>query len=205
MTNCFTNTGVCFGGCALGRAGQYCNKYNLAYNQTAKIIPVGQTNARLSVDGVISTCNSLSFTGTSSYLQVAFESLSVITTLHFVFGDKTTDYDGHAVYCSNTTDTWINGTVLYRGKRLDKDINVFVVCIYLIYVPPMLNGDSKVELCEIEIGGCPLGRHGINCKNICHCNGPYDVITGNCTFGCLDGWMGYRCDIGKSIYGWMNF
>ncbi|XP_052067781.1 multiple epidermal growth factor-like domains protein 6 isoform X3 [Mytilus californianus] len=199
MSNtCYSTTGVCFGGCVLGRAGQYCNKYNLAYNQTAKIIPVGQTNARLSVDGLISTCNSFSFTGTSSYLQVAFESLSVITTVHFVFGDKTTDDDGHTVYCSNTTDTWNDGTLLYRGKRLETDINVFVVCIYLIYVPPMLNGDSLVELCEIEIGGCPLGRYGINCKNVCHCNGPYDLITGNCTFGCLDGWIGYRCDIACS-------
>ncbi|XP_052059403.1 receptor-type tyrosine-protein phosphatase mu-like isoform X2 [Mytilus californianus] len=197
--NCYTTTGVCLGGCVLGRAGQYCNKYNLAYNQTAKIIPVGQTNASLLVDGLVSTCNDFSSTATSSYLQVEFGSLSVITTVHIVFGgDQTTPDDGHAVYCSNATDTWKDGTLLYSGPRLDTDITIFAVCKYLIYVPPMLSGDSMLELCEIEIGGCPYRRYGVNCEHLCseHClgQGQCDLVSGSCLSGCSDGWVGEKCD-----------
>ncbi|OPL33847.1 hypothetical protein AM593_00930, partial [Mytilus galloprovincialis] len=37
--------------------------------------------------------------------------------------------------------------------------------------------------------GCPHGRYGNNCEKICHCYGPYDLVTGNCASGCLDGWI----------------
>lgn len=67
--------------------------------------------------------------------------------------DNTTAYDGHAVYCSNTTDKWIEGTLLYSGPRLDKDITIFAVCKFLTYLPPKLSGNDMVKLCEIEIGG----------------------------------------------------
>ncbi|VDI56824.1 Hypothetical predicted protein [Mytilus galloprovincialis] len=40
LQGCFVSTGICSGGCVLGQAGQYCNKYNLAYNQTANIFPL---------------------------------------------------------------------------------------------------------------------------------------------------------------------
>ncbi|OPL33314.1 hypothetical protein AM593_02631, partial [Mytilus galloprovincialis] len=129
------------------------NVDNLAYNQTANIFPVGQSNAGLSVDGLISTCIIFSSTATSSYLQVEFESLSAIITVHIVFGrDKTTADNNHAVYCSNTTNKWNSGTLLYSGLRLDTDIITFAVCNYLTYVPPNLSGNNMVELCEIEIG-----------------------------------------------------
>ncbi|XP_071129128.1 receptor-type tyrosine-protein phosphatase mu-like isoform X1 [Mytilus edulis] len=196
--NCYKATGVCLGGCVFGQAGQYCNKYNLAYNETAKIMPVGQTNARLSVDGLVSTCISFSSPGTSNYLQVEFGSLGVITTLHFVFGDNTTADDGHVVYCSNTTDKWIDGILLYNGPHLDTDITIFAVCKYVTYVPPMLSGNSMVELCEMEIGGCKYGRYGENCEHVCPENcfgqGPCDLVSGNCSSGCLDGWVGAKCD-----------
>ncbi|VDI07213.1 Hypothetical predicted protein [Mytilus galloprovincialis] len=196
---CYTNTGACFEGCVLGRAGQYCNKYNLAYNQTANIFPVGQSNAGLSVDGLISTCIIFSSTSTSSYLQVEFESLSAITTVHIVFGrDKTTADDEHAVYCSNTTDKWNGGTLLYSGLHLDTDIITFSVCKYLTYVPPTLSGKNLVELCEIEIGGCPYRRYGDKCEHVCSENclgqGQCDLISGNCLSGCSDGWVGEKCD-----------
>lgn len=45
--------------------------------------------------------------------------------------------------------------------------------------------------------GCPLGKYGDNCDNSGYCKGPYDLVTGNCTSGCLDGWVGYSCGIGK--------
>ncbi|VDI52769.1 Hypothetical predicted protein, partial [Mytilus galloprovincialis] len=199
--NCSTNTlsGACLGGCVLGRAGQYCNKYNLAYNQTANILPVGQSNAGLSVDGLISTCIIFSSTASSSYLQVEFESLSTITTVHIVFGrDKTTATGGNAVYCSNTTDKWNDGTLLYSGPRLNTDIITFAVCKYLTYVPPLLIGSKMVELCEIEIGGCSYRRYGDICEHVCpeHClgQGRCDLISGDCLSGCSDGWVGEKCD-----------
>ncbi|VDH97240.1 Hypothetical predicted protein [Mytilus galloprovincialis] len=197
LLSCFVSTGICFGGCVLGRAGQYCNKYNLAYNQTANIFPLGQSNAGLSVDGLISTCIIFSSTATSSYLQVEFGTLSAITTVHFVFGRATAD-DGHTVYCSNTTDKWIDDILLYSGQRLDTDITIFAVCKYLKYVPPMLSGNNMVELCEIEIGGCPYGKYGVSCEHYCseHClgQGQCDVVSGSCLSGCSDGWVGEKCD-----------
>ncbi|VDI56823.1 Hypothetical predicted protein, partial [Mytilus galloprovincialis] len=201
LLSCFVSTGICFGGCVLGRAGQYCNKYNLAYNQTANIFPLGQSNAGLSVDGLISTCIIFSSTATSSYLQVEFGTLSAITTVHFVFGrENTTADDGHTVYCSNTTDKWIDAILLYSGKRLDTDITIFAVCKYLTYVPPMLSANNMVELCEIEIGGCPYRRYGDNCEHVCPENclgqGQCDLISGNCLSGCSDGWVGEQCDQG---------
>ncbi|XP_063396036.1 receptor-type tyrosine-protein phosphatase mu-like isoform X1 [Mytilus trossulus] len=197
--NCFANTGVCYGGCVPGRAGQYCNKYNLAYNQTAKIIPVGQTYAGLLVDGLVSTCVSFSATATSSYWQVEFGFLSAITTVHIVFGgDQTTPDNEHEVYCSNNTDTWNNGILLYSGPRLNTDITIFAVCKYVIYVPPMLSVGSTVELCEIEIGGCPYGQYGVSCEYNCseHClgQGQCDLVSGRCLSGCSDGWVGEKCD-----------
>lgn len=69
------------------------------------------------------------------------------------FIDKTTATGGNAVYCSNTTDKWNDGTLLYSGPSLNTDIITFAVCKYLTYVPPLLIGSNMVELCEIEIGG----------------------------------------------------
>lgn len=89
----------------------------------------------------------------SSYFFILFLVLSI---------DQTTHDNGHEVYCSNTTDTWNNGILLYSGPRLNTDITIFAICIYVIYVPPVLSGGSTVELCEIEIGGkYQLSSHAI--------------------------------------------
>ncbi|CAG2184873.1 unnamed protein product [Mytilus edulis] len=90
--------------------------------------------------------------------------------------------------------------LLYSGKRLDTDITIFAVCKYLTYVPPMLSGNNMVELCEIEIGGCPYRRYGDKCEHVCPENclgqGQCDLISGNCLSGCSDGWVGEQCDQG---------
>lgn len=64
--------------------------------------------------------------------------------------DVTVTTGEYIVYCSNTSDSWVNGILLYKGERPTKDINVFAVCRYVIYLPP---ADSGVDVCEIEIGG----------------------------------------------------
>lgn len=57
--------------------------------------------------------------------------------------------------------------------------------IYFIY-----NG-----LCFI---GCPPTYYGPFCSKLCpeYCSGPCDLETGNCTFGCANGWIGYKCELG---------
>lgn len=59
----------------------------------------------------------------------------------------------YSVYCSNTSDSWNNGTELYNGEHPMDNIYVTVVCRYVIYVPPIINRTSKVDVCEIEISG----------------------------------------------------
>lgn len=59
----------------------------------------------------------------------------------------------YAVYCSNTSDSWTNGTEIYNGERPTSDIYVIAVCRYVIYVPSTIHGNSTVDVCEIEIGG----------------------------------------------------
>lgn len=57
------------------------------------------------------------------------------------------------MYCSNSTDSWDDGTVLYNAEYNNEDIPVFAVCKYIIYIPPILNGNTQLDICEIEIGG----------------------------------------------------
>ncbi|OPL21764.1 hypothetical protein AM593_01583, partial [Mytilus galloprovincialis] len=86
--------------------------------------------------------------------------------------------------------------MLYNGKHINEDIHVYAICKYIIYVPPILNGNEKIDICEIEIGGCTYGQYGDNCQLQCpkNCIGPCDLKTGNCLFGCVDGWLGNICD-----------
>ncbi|XP_071129225.1 receptor-type tyrosine-protein phosphatase epsilon-like [Mytilus edulis] len=103
----------------------------------------------------------------------------------------------HSVRCTNRSDDWKDAIVLYHGERPTKDIHVSAVCRYVIYVPPTLNGISEVDLCEIEIGGCPLRKYGVNCEMNCSENcilGFCNLVNGNCTHGCVDGWFGERCN-----------
>lgn len=57
------------------------------------------------------------------------------------------------MYCSNTTDSWANSTTLYNAEYNNEDIYVFAVCKYIIYIPPILNENGKIDICEIEISG----------------------------------------------------
>ncbi|CAG2207372.1 unnamed protein product [Mytilus edulis] len=148
--------------------------------------------ASFAIDGNRTNGLCSSLTGPDSYLQIDTGSLSVVTTVYFTFGDVTVATGEDVVYCSNTSDSWVVAILLYKGERPTKDINVFAVCRYIIYVPPAASG---VDVCEMEIGGCPLGRYGYNCEKFCHCNGPCDLGSGYCSSGCLDGWTGNRCDI----------
>ncbi|XP_063446352.1 uncharacterized protein LOC134725939 [Mytilus trossulus] len=197
--NCLDNkcdfqTGVCMNGCVARRGGQYCSKYNLASGGTAIQNPLNSNNpASLSIDGNRTNGICSRTTGQSSYLQVDTGSMSVLTTIYITFGDTLPVTPGaNVVYCSNTSNYLVDGSVLYQGERPTTNIELYTVCRYITYAPPATSG---VDVCEIEIGGCPLGKYGVNCENSGHCKGAYDLVTGNCTSGCLDGWVGYSCDI----------
>ncbi|CAC5406999.1 unnamed protein product [Mytilus coruscus] len=191
---CNAETSACTRGCVKGRAGKYCTHHNVVYYGTAKQHPSHPT-AKFSIDGELTSCTTITGTQQRPYLQIDTGSLSVITAVHLTFGDKTF-LGNHTLYCSNTTDSWVDGTQLYHGKILDNDIGVFGFCKYVVYCPSILNDYSKVDLCEIEIGGCPSRKYGVSCEMHCpkNCHGPCDLTTGDCLFGCLDGWLDKKCD-----------
>ncbi|VDI10733.1 Hypothetical predicted protein [Mytilus galloprovincialis] len=194
------NTSVCIEGCEAGFVGQHCNitKYNLATNGIATQSPSNRNHpAYLSVNGNRTGMCSMT-SGTNSYIQVDTGYISTITMIYITFGEFSPVTNmTYSVYCSNTSDSWNNGTELYNGEHPMDNIYVTVVCRYVIYVPPIINRTSKVDVCEIEISGCPLGKYGDNCKMSCSENcklGSCDLVGGNCTYGCSDGWVSDRCN-----------
>ncbi|CAG2193358.1 Tyrosine-protein phosphatase corkscrew,Tyrosine-protein phosphatase non-receptor type 7,Receptor-type tyrosine-protein phosphatase alpha,Receptor-type tyrosine-protein phosphatase eta [Mytilus edulis] len=197
---CDRNTGVCSYGCKAGLVGQNCNNefYNIASNGTATENPVSISHpAYLSIDGKrTGSCSRLS--GPNSYLQVDTGFTSIITMIYLTLnGSATFNVGTHSVRCTNRSDDWKDAIVLYHGERPTIDIHVSAVCRYVIYVPPTISGISAVDLCEIEIGGCPLRKYGVNCEMNCSENcilGSCNLVNGNCTHGCVDGWFGERCN-----------
>ncbi|VDI43321.1 Hypothetical predicted protein, partial [Mytilus galloprovincialis] len=103
----------------------------------------------------------------------------------------------HTIYASNSSGIWENGTVLYRNKSLPTVIYVDAVFRYMIYVPPIQDENSSLEICEVGIVGCLPTNYGPLCDKTCpkHCSGPCNLKNGTCTFGCLNGWIGHKCDI----------
>ncbi|XP_021367656.1 multiple epidermal growth factor-like domains protein 10, partial [Mizuhopecten yessoensis] len=55
--------------------------------------------------------------------------------------------------------------------------------------------NAVLELCEVQVFGCPVNRFGSTCSGICHCGvGGCDPDTGLCDVtGCQSGWMGPHC------------
>ncbi|CAC5421816.1 Tyrosine-protein phosphatase non-receptor type 5,Receptor-type tyrosine-protein phosphatase R,Receptor-type tyrosine-protein phosphatase S,Receptor-type tyrosine-protein phosphatase eta,Tyrosine-protein phosphatase non-receptor type 7,Receptor-type tyrosine-protein phosphatase N2,Tyrosine-protein phosphatase non-receptor type 12,Receptor-type tyrosine-protein phosphatase delta [Mytilus coruscus] len=197
---CDNDSGVCTRGCKNGRAGRYCNHYNLAINGIAKQNPTDQSfPARRSIDGDILTC--ISLVSTDSYLQVDTGFLSVVTFVYISLHNLKSYVGNFTLRCSNTTDYLTDGKVIHTGEHINKNIQVFGICKYIIYIPSILDGISRIDLCEIEIVGCPFGKYGDDCELSCskNCAGPCDLVTGNCMFGCFDGWIGVHCKQGCDL------
>ncbi|CAC5417493.1 unnamed protein product [Mytilus coruscus] len=193
---CNTFSGVCTDGCKERLTGNYCNKYNMASDGLVELIPKGSQPGSLANDGNKTSCSKTM--GPTVTFQVDLQTKSIVTGVYITFGgipDKY--YNGWLsyLYASNTSISWENGTVLYQGKSLPTEIYFNVVFRYLTYVPPVQDISSELEVCEIGIIGCPPSRYGPICNESCpgNCNGPCDLETGNCVFGCLDGWTGDKC------------
>ncbi|CAG2200934.1 PLXNA [Mytilus edulis] len=65
-----------------------------------------------------------------------------------------------------------------------------------------LKETSIVTEIYITLIGCPPTHYGPFCNKVCpdYCSGPCDLETGNCSFGCVKGWIGDKCELGPLCY-----
>ncbi|CAC5409011.1 unnamed protein product [Mytilus coruscus] len=227
---CDAKTDVCTQGCVPGRGGRYCTfcrkdgKDRIVINSGDTGVLVLAVNFYLMLK-MTKLRNNTVYNGTAKQSMsghilpatVLVDGTSLLASVYYrTVRDRICRLDmnhrnptvgNHKVYCSNTSDSWGDGIMLYNAEYVNEDIDVFAVCKYIIYIPPILNGNAKIDICEIEIGGnhgqddallagCSYGNYGDSCQFTCaeNCLRPCDLKTGNCLFGCFDGWLGDRCD-----------
>lgn len=53
---------------------------------------------------------------------------------------------------------------------------------------------------NIFVIGCPPTHYGPFCNTTCppNCEGPCDLKSGICKFGCMNGWTGVNCEHGNT-------
>ncbi|CAC5395241.1 unnamed protein product [Mytilus coruscus] len=191
---CDKETGVCTVVCKERRTGNYCDKYNMAYDGLVSQYPSGSQFAGLATDGNKFSCSKTK--GHNVTFQVDLKEESIVTGLFILLGEGTTKEGLHTVYASNYSNAWNSGTVLYTGTSLPTEINFKVFFRYVTYVHPVQGPTTDLEICEIGIIGCPPTQYGPLCNTTCpkHCKGPCDLDVGHCTFGCNNGWTGNMCE-----------
>ncbi|VDI84210.1 Hypothetical predicted protein [Mytilus galloprovincialis] len=189
---CKTDTAVCSDGCKERRTRMYCEKFNLAPDSLVSQDPTGSQPANLANDGYTTSCSKTQ--GHNITFQVDLKTESFVTGMYITAGEQITE-GNYTVYASNTSTSWKTGHVLYYGNNLPAEIKFIAVLRYLTFVPQVQLQDYILELCEIGIIGCPSTHYGPMCNESCpeNCHGPCDLKTGNCAFGCLNGWTGDNC------------
>ncbi|XP_063446092.1 plexin-2-like [Mytilus trossulus] len=197
-SNCGGDTVVCTEGCKIRRTGSYCNKYNLVFDSSILFNTIEQAGSVK--DGNLSSC--VTTQGSYIWIQVDLAEISIVTEIYITLIVNTINPGNHTIYASNTSHLWGNETVLYLGEALPDVINLSGVFRYLTYVYRNQNKFSEIEVCEIGIVGCPPTHYGPLCSKLCpvYCSGPCDLETGNCTFGCVNGWIGVKCELGPLCY-----
>ncbi|CAG2255730.1 unnamed protein product [Mytilus edulis] len=122
---------------------------------------------------------------------------------------------GFKLYVTNTSRIPPDGYLCYADPDFGSpDIRQTIPCNqigkYVIYYDT--KGTVHDEIIYVDNGhgklfqnilrGCPPSHFGHVCNESCprNCQGPCDLETGKCTFGCLNGWIGETCDIGKTIF-----
>ncbi|XP_071160326.1 uncharacterized protein [Mytilus edulis] len=195
-SNCDRDTAVCTEGCKIRRTGSYCDKYNMVFESSILINTTDNEQARLVKDGNLTSC--VIAQGSNILVQVDLMEIGIVTEIYITLIVNTTNRGNHTIYASNASDLWVNGTVLYRGESVPTVINVSSIFRYLTYVSRNQNKFSELEVCEIGIVGCPPTHYGPLCSKLCpeYCSGPCDLETGNCTYGCANGWIGDKCELG---------
>ncbi|XP_061194968.1 uncharacterized protein LOC133203139 [Saccostrea echinata] len=123
----------------------------------------------------------------------------------------TTRFLGFSVYISNTTDKYDGISCFHDTSYTKFNIpdHVNISCPahgqYVIYYNERLQGvpypgdyypDAFVELCEVEVYGCPVtGYYGSNCSLPCPgSNCRYCHIQSGVCQGCKSGYQGHQCE-----------
>ncbi|XP_071176446.1 uncharacterized protein [Mytilus edulis] len=173
---------------------------NLAFDSSISLNTNGTEQASLVNDGNLTSC--VATHGSEIWVQVDLKAVTIVTEIHITFTVNTTQKINHTIYASNDSTIWENGAILYRNESLPSMIKVDVICRYIIYASTIRDHFSDLEVCEIGIVGCPPKNYGPLCSKMCpvYCNGPCDLVTGNCTFGCVKGWIGDQCELGPVCY-----
>ncbi|CAC5376552.1 PTPRT [Mytilus coruscus] len=196
---CDNSTAVCTNGCIERRTGTYCNKYSVATDASVSQIPSGSQPANLANDGDKTSCSKTH--GTNIRFQVDMTEKRIVTEMYLT-GKVNTTIKGlvHTIYASNSSREPEKGTVLYHGASLPQNISTNAVFRFLTFVPDTKSAVIELEICEIGIVGCPSTQYGPLCNTTCptNCRGPCDLETGHCIFGCLNGWIGEKCEQVKS-------
>ncbi|XP_021357543.1 cell death abnormality protein 1-like [Mizuhopecten yessoensis] len=165
------------------------------------------------------SCSATNPTGSrDAWWRVDLQQMSRIKTINITYRQLYPfRLSGFYLYVSNTTDVdnlQYTGHLCYHDDTKDPDLPLFnqsrscpVDGKYVIFYNrrPADNGpkshlyysttDAVVELCEVQVFGCPLNRFGINCVSTCHCGiGGCNPDTGLCDVtGCHSGWIGPTC------------
>ncbi|XP_063398312.1 cell death abnormality protein 1-like [Mytilus trossulus] len=191
---CNKDTAVCTDGCNKRKTGFHCNKYNLASDSLVTQSPSGSLVASLAIDGNKTSCSRTQ--GPTVAFQIDLIDESIVTGISLTFGEHTSKGSNYSVYASNTSSSWKNGTVLYNRRALPTEVNFFAVFRYLTFELLLQQPNVSLELCEIGVIGCPPSHYGSVCTNLCppKCHGPCDLDSGNCIFGCVNGWTGDKCE-----------
>ncbi|VDI25636.1 Hypothetical predicted protein, partial [Mytilus galloprovincialis] len=192
---CDNDTAVCTEGCKIRRTGRFCNKYNLAFDSSILFNSIGTENVSLAIDGNLSSC--VTTRGSEIWVQLDLKEVTIVTEIYLTLTVNTTQKVNHTIYATNYSTIWETEAILYRNESLPTMIKVDVICRYIIYASTILDHFSDLEVCEIEIVGCPPTNYGPLCSQMCpvNCKGPCELETGNCTFGCVKGWIGNKCEL----------
>ncbi|XP_076112616.1 plexin-B3-like [Mytilus galloprovincialis] len=197
---CNADTLVCIDGCIKNQTGRHCNKYNLA---TAGSVSLNSTRSQIASqinNGNFSSCYKID--GPETWIQIDIKERSIVSELFLIIGDNSTSEVDHTFYASNTTGSRTNRTLLYSGNITGMtDIRIGNIFRYLIY-ELSIKDESKVDVCELGIVGCPPTHFGPLCTKLCpgNCSGPCHLKTGHCTYGCLNGWIGNTCEFDPECY-----
>ncbi|XP_060081732.1 multiple epidermal growth factor-like domains protein 10, partial [Ylistrum balloti] len=192
---------------------------DLALKQTAtqSSTYIAEYSADRAVDGVLGVDVSdghCSHTGSGhqqAWWKVDLGQIYRIQTINITYRrSQTARLKGYSLYVTNNTamtqsDGSINEQLGYlcyhdadsRTPTYNQSRQCHVDGRYVVFYNHRTYGDAYIELCGVQVYGCPTGRFGFNCSDTCHCQtGGCNPDTGQCNVtGCQAGWMGLSCSL----------